>query len=248
MRRLMLLSLLFASPVAAQETMTKGEVEAIRERARAHASEAEAFAATIRQRAEALRGEAEALRQSARANRVAAPASAGAPVEGLDLDRLVAASEQLQRASEEVGPQLLAFVSFSMPEAALRQIVQDVTAVGGAVVFRGMPQNSIKAFRNRLLGALGANKAPANIGIDPRLFRAFGVIEAPTFVVVSTGFELCDGFDCQDTPPPYDRMTGNVSVAYVLETVAAGRGPGAAVAKVLAQRLKQPARSGGAEP
>ena len=238
MRALILTLLILTSPSAAQEALTPGEVAAIRQRAGSHTPEAEAFAETIRRRADALRGDAEALRQGARSNRIAVAPAAARPGPPLDLDRLVVQSDELQRAGEELGPQLLAFVSFSLPDPVLRQIVRDVTAVGGAVVFRGMPDNSLRSFRNRLLKALGRNEAPANIGIDPRLFRAFHVTQAPTFVVVSTDFALCDGFDCQEAPPPHDRMSGNVSVAYVLETMASGQGAGARVARVLLERLK----------
>ena len=69
----------------------------------------------------------------------------------------------------------------------------------------------------------------AHIAIDPRLFRAFRVTAAPTFVVTGRSYELCDGFDCTSAVPDHDRMSGNVTVDYVLERFAEGRGPGAAV-------------------
>lgn len=234
------LALFLATGAAdADPTLSAAEVDVIRARAKAQAAEAEAFAETIRRKAEAVRGEAEAAAAGARANRPRPGSVQPAAVGGVDFDRLIAQATQMSPTGGDVGPQLLAFVSFSMPDAALRRIVRDVTAAGGAVVFRGMPDNSAKAFSNRLRAVLGTQQAPTSIGIDPRLFRAFGVTQAPTFIVVSTGFELCDGFDCQDVPPPHDRMTGNVSVAHVLETVAGGRGSGAAVARVLKRRLEK---------
>ena len=51
-------------------------------------------------------------------------------------------------------------------------------------------------------------------------------------------FLECDGFDCQDTPPPHDRLTGNVTVAQVLETFSQGGGPGAALARLHLARLE----------
>ena len=77
------------------------------------------------------------------------------------------------------------------------------------------------------------------VGIDPRLFRAFGVEAVPTYVVSSSDFDLCDGFDCRTQVPPHDRMSGNVSVSYALETFAQGGGPGALLASQHLSRLQR---------
>jgi conjugal transfer pilus assembly protein TrbC len=79
----------------------------------------------------------------------------------------------------------------------------------------------------------------ASIGIDPRLFRAFDVQAVPTYVAVSSDFDLCAGFSCQTKVPPYDRMTGNVTVEYALSSFVDGRGPGARVAAVGLSNLKK---------
>ena len=77
------------------------------------------------------------------------------------------------------------------------------------------------------------------VGIDPRLFRAFGIETVPTYVVTSSDFDLCDGFDCRTQVPPHDRMSGNVSAAYALETFARGGGPGALLAAQHLARLER---------
>ena len=41
--------------------------------------------------------------------------------------------------------------------------------------------------------------------------------------------------------PPHDRMSGNVSAAYALETFARGGGPGALIAAQHLARLERPA-------
>ena len=79
----------------------------------------------------------------------------------------------------------------------------------------------------------------AHIAIDPRLFRTFKVEAAPTFVAAGREYELCDGLDCTSATPDHDRLTGNVTVEFALESFAGGRGPGAGVARVaLAQLAK----------
>ncbi|WP_371426052.1 TrbC family F-type conjugative pilus assembly protein [Tardiphaga sp.] len=79
----------------------------------------------------------------------------------------------------------------------------------------------------------------ASIGVDPRLFRAFQVQAVPTYVSVSSDFDLCAGFSCTTKVPPYDRMIGNVTVEYALSTFAEGNGPGARVAAVALSNMKR---------
>ena len=76
------------------------------------------------------------------------------------------------------------------------------------------------------------------LGVDPRLFRAFNVTRVPQIVAVSSDFDLCDGFHCTTQLPPHDRMMGNVTLRYALETFAQGHGPGAPVAAHALQALR----------
>ena len=111
------------------------------------------------------------------------------------------------------------------------QLIADTARAGGVVVFRGFPNNSAKEFVNRLGQVVQKDDMP-NIGIDPRLFRAFNVQAVPTYVAVSSTFDLCAGFHCQTKVPPYDRIEGNVTVDYALNTFAGANGPGARIASV----------------
>lgn len=126
-----------------------------------------------------------------------------------------------------------------MPKASLSQLIADTSRAGGIVAFRGFPQNSAKAYVAGMTTAVTSPEQQAHIAIDPRLFRAFDVKAAPTFVSVSTDFALCDGFNCRTALPPHDRMVGNVSVEYALESFADARGPGAAMAAIALARLRK---------
>ena len=84
----------------------------------------------------------------------------------------------------------------------------------------------------RQLGQVVTRDDMTSIGIDPRLFRAFDVQAVPTYVSVSSDFDLCAGFNCQTKLPPFDRLIGNVTLEYALEQFAAGKGPGARVAEI----------------
>lgn len=240
---LVMVSLGASSALGDREPFSEADIGRMRERAKGADVDGRAFTDLVKAKAAEMRKEAEALAATAAVNRPRpGKTGAGASASGMDFDGLVSRAGEMAQQHEQ-GPQLIAFVSFSVPPAALRRIVEDVSAVGGAVVFRGLPQNSVKAFQTQLLEILGTRQSAASIGVDPRLFRAFDVQRVPEFVVVSTGFDLCDGFECRSVVPPHDRLSGNVSLRYALEMVGDGSGPGSAVSRVLLRRLEQ--RGGG---
>lgn len=126
----------------------------------------------------------------------------------------------------------MVFASLSMPQASLSRLIADTSHAGGVVVFRGFPGGSTKVFAEGLKRVVTDEGQEAHIAIDPRLFRAFKVEAAPTFVAAGREYELCDGLDCTSATPDHDRLTGNVTVEFALESFAGGRGPGAGVARV----------------
>ncbi|WP_420607468.1 type-F conjugative transfer system pilin assembly protein TrbC [Novosphingopyxis sp.] len=220
------------------------DLEAIRADAAEHQAEAEDLASTVRQRAERLREDSRNVEDDARANaaRYAASLSKrpmaknGAP---FDFDAMVLGAAETAKADFGSAPRFIAFASLSMPPAGLRALARDMKRAGGVTVLRGFPGGSAKLLRARLAQVWDEGDAFAAIGIDPRLFRAFAVQAAPTFVMAGSDFELCDGFDCAPAVPPHDRMAGNVSVAFVLESFAGGGGPGAALARLHLARLNE---------
>jgi len=126
-----------------------------------------------------------------------------------------------------------------MPAPALRQMMDDVTRAGGVVVFRGLTQGSAKVMTDALSRVLKPGEQMDGVGIDPRLFRAFGIEAVPAYVVTSSDFDLCDGFDCTTAVPPFDRMSGNVTTAHALTAFAQGGGPGAKLAAQHLARLER---------
>ncbi|MEL6621662.1 MAG: type-F conjugative transfer system pilin assembly protein TrbC [Pseudomonadota bacterium] len=153
-----------------------------------------------------------------------------------DFDEMVAGAKA-GMASPKGAPLFIAFASLSMPEEALSQMIADTTKAGGVVVFRGFaagnPQVFITGIR-KVVDQAGAS----NVAIDPRLFRSFSVERVPTYVALSSDFEPCDQLDCVSAPPPHDRIEGNVSVAYVLETFADANGPGAPVSRLALSNIR----------
>ena len=153
-----------------------------------------------------------------------------------DFDEMVAGAKA-GMAKPEGAPLFIAFASLSMPEEALSKMIEDTTKAGGVVVFRGFsagnPQGFIQGIR-KVVDQAGAS----NVAIDPRLFRSFGVDRVPTYVALSSDFEPRDPLDCVTAPPPHDRIAGNVSVSYVLESFANANGPGAPVSRLALRNMK----------
>ena len=230
---------------AAQTAGSDLDLEAIRARAASQSAEADALAASARARAGKLTDEAKASAASAEAHgkRLVIEAQNAkrppGPDSTFDFDKMLADAGAMASESMGQAPRFIAFASTSMPPAALRSMIDDVGKAGGLVVFRGLPQNSAKALTAALAKVAKPGEQLNGVGIDPRLFRAFKIQAVPAYVVTSSDFDLCDGFDCVGPLPPHDRMIGNVTAGHALETFARGGGPGALLAAQHLARLER---------
>ena len=232
--------------VAQQQADDSLDIEAIRANAAAHGQEAEALADNIRQRAQNIEPEARVIpsvaRQNAERYRQSVETVAVKTDLPFDFDAMIRDHSEAERAAFQGAPRFIAFASLSMPVQSLKTLTRDMNKAGGVVVLRGFPGGNASKFKARLAAIWESGEEAGGLGIDPRLFRAFGVTVAPTFVMASSDFEPCDGFDCTSAVPPFDRMTGNVSVGHVLERFAGGGGPGAQLAALHLGRLRSGAR------
>jgi conjugal transfer pilus assembly protein TrbC len=228
---------------AAQTSEPELDLAAIRAKAQSDAGEAEALAAAARTRAKAVLEQADATAGQAKAHGQeyarTAPTAAPKPADPIfDFDQMVAASGAAAKGDLGEAPRFIALASLSMPPQALRDMITRVNAAGGVVALRGFPEGSAKVL-TEALGKVGLDQEQmGSVGIDPRLFRAFNVTAVPTYVVASTDFDLCDGFDCQTQVPPHDRLSGNVTADFALETIARGGGPAARMASQYLAKLK----------
>jgi len=219
------------------------DIEAIRARAASNTDEADALAASARERAKAVTTEASQNAEGAKANGrryAGAAARPGAADDAtFDFDKMVADAGDMAMQGMGEAPRFIAFASLSMPADSLRQMMDDVTRAGGVVVFRGLTQGSAKVMTDALGKVLKPGERMDGVGIDPRLFRAFGVTEVPAYIVTASDFDLCSGFDCTAQVPPFDRMTGNVTARFALESFSEGGGPGARIARQHLARLER---------
>lgn len=242
MRRILILATALFGVGAFQaiaQTVEGLDLDAIKRRAEAVQPDAEAFVAHVQKRGDAFREEAIAVRDKADTNLVhLAKADLPRGYDGaVDFDEIIKGAGANAAGVKGEAPQLIVFASLSMPPQALRRLIADTAKAGGVVVFRGFPNNSMRAFSEQMGKVVTDRDQLANVGIDPRLFRAFDVQAVPAYVAVSSDFDLCAGFSCKSDVPAYDRMTGNVTLRYVLETFVEARGPGAGVAGVALRNM-----------
>jgi conjugal transfer pilus assembly protein TrbC len=117
----------------------------------------------------------------------------------------------------KLGPGLLVFVSFSLPEPTLHRLIDQAARVGGTLILRGFIDGSMQATSLRVRELIGNRQV--GFQIDPQLFDKYGVTSAPTFVVV-TGSDAdgCKGMACAKAER-FAAVAGDVSVDYALEFV-----------------------------
>lgn len=247
MRKLILLGsvLIAAASVTAllAQTVDGLDLETIRNRSAEMQADAVTFAEQVKDRGDAFREDAASVRAGGIQNmeRVATASLPKGPSGPVDFDEIVSGAAANAGVGAGEAPHLIVFASLSMPQKALRALIEDTARAGGVVVFRGFPDNSMRAFTSQLAKVVAREDDFANIGIDPRLFRAFDVAAVPTYVAVSSDFDLCAGFACRTQVPAYDRMVGNVTLEYALTSFAEANGPGARVAAIGLKRLHRTA-------
>lgn len=228
------LSCICAAAVLAQ-TVDGIDLQAVQKRADATAADAQAFVDEIKRRSAAVSGEAQQTVAAGQDNHQRYADGLGKAGDASELDRMMA--QVTGKTANGDAPQFIVFASLSMPPESLKPLIRDTSKAGGAVVFQGFPGNSMKAFQQGIVKVVDQGQETKSLSIDPRLFRAFNVTSVPAFVVVTSDFDLCDGLDCKTTPPPHDRLSGNVTVRYALETFATGGGPGARIAATALKQL-----------
>ena len=165
-----------------------------------------------------------ALERAGAAVGVPTTASEGTPA--LPRGRDVVAAVPKGTAAAEV----LVFTSLAVPAASWRAAARDAARIGAPLVLRGVAAGSLPETARQITTRLGGAKV--GVTIDPRLFRLFGIERAPAVVVVPGGVPPCRSRGCaDDAPPPFDRVTGNLSLAAALEAIASEGSDGRAAAR-----------------
>jgi len=98
---------------------------------------------------------------------------------------------------------LMAFVSFSMPDASLKAILEQVDRMAGTVVLRGLVNDSFKDTA-AVVAKLARENGPG-FSVDPKLFAKYAINAVPAFVIPNG-----DSFD---------KISGNISLVAALEAI-----------------------------
>lgn len=138
--------------------------------------------------------------------------------EMLGLERGSASQHASQR---KTGSRLLVFVSFSMPDVSLRALGEAAHQAGASILFQGFSDNSIPVMGTHVRRVFGEDME-IGFGIDPTAFSRFEVIAVPTVIALKKPLQTCRTRHCkEDMTPEHDRVTGNATLPFILETIAA---------------------------
>lgn len=129
-----------------------------------------------------------------------------------NLDSYLGAGKAVSKAAADMNelPNLLVFISFSMPKTTLSQLAVQVKKAGGVLVLRGVINNSIK---DTIAAMHELSKQGVPAIIHPKLFKMYNVRQVPTFVMHDP--EYTSVHDEKQTVI-IDKMMGNVPLEYVL--------------------------------
>ena len=132
-------------------------------------------------------------------------------------------------------PEMMIFVSFSMPRESLLRIVEQSERSGARLIFRGFKGDKMTDMSKRISALLGNHRVEAVI--HPPAFTQFKVNQVPALVLAQSdaGDQLDSG--CAQ-PDRYVKVTGDVSQDYALEYIERTSPQWAATARLFGDKVK----------
>jgi conjugal transfer pilus assembly protein TrbC len=112
----------------------------------------------------------------------------------------------------------LIFVSFAMPEASFKSLLDESAKTGTSLVLRGMVDGSMKRTLERLralVTGVTPNGPQPTITIDPTAYARFDVDKVPSFVFALEPIRPCERETCPT--PLHLKVSGDVSLSYALD-------------------------------
>ena len=132
-------------------------------------------------------------------------------------------------------PELMVFVSFSLPKATLQQIVGQAEKSGAVLVLRGLHGNSLTRTGEEIARLVGDRKVTAII--HPPAFKQFKVRRVPALVLARSGQASKIGEDGCAPVSSFIRVDGDVTQDYALDLIERQAPVWAEVARRYAARL-----------
>jgi len=114
-------------------------------------------------------------------------------------------------------PELMVFVSFSMPKEALERIVLQSEKSGAVLVLRGLKRNSLTRMGEELESLVGKRNVTAII--HPPAFKQFKVTQVPALVLARPSQATKIGEDGCSSPTSFIKIDGDVTQDYALDLI-----------------------------
>ena len=113
-------------------------------------------------------------------------------------------------------PDLLIFVSFSMPREALVRTIEQAERAGGTLVFRGLKGDSMRRMGEEVRALIGDRNV--SVAIHPPAFQQFTIRQVPAVVIANAkaGSVMEDG--CSK-PETFAKVTGDVTLNFALDYI-----------------------------
>lgn len=140
-------------------------------------------------------------------------------------------------ASSDRGPELMVFVSFSIPRSSLERIVAESERTGAVLVLRGLKGNSLTRMGEEVAQLIGKRHVTAII--HPPAFTQFKVTQVPALVLANASQATRIGTDGCASPSSFVKVDGDVSQGYALDLIERQSPAWSEVARRFAAKLEE---------
>jgi conjugal transfer pilus assembly protein TrbC len=135
------------------------------------------------------------------------------------------------------GPELMVFVSFSMPKASLERIIVESERTGAVLVLRGLKGNSLTRMGEEIAQLIGKRNVTAIV--HPPAFTQFNVTQVPALVLANASQATRIGTDGCASPSSFVKVDGDVSQGYALDLIERQAPAWSELAKRFASKLAE---------
>ncbi len=135
------------------------------------------------------------------------------------------------------GPELMVFVSFSMPKGSLERIVAESERTGAVLILRGLKGNSMTRMGDEIAGLIGKRNVTAIV--HPSAFVQFKVSQVPSLVLANATQATQIGTDGCASPASFVKVDGDVSQGYALDLIERQAPAWSGPARRFASKLKE---------
>lgn len=132
-------------------------------------------------------------------------------------------------------PDLLIFVSFSMPREALIRTIEQAERAGGTLVFRGLKGDSMKRMGEEVRALIGERNV--SVAIHPPAFQQFSIRQVPAVVIANAKAGSVMGDGCS-LPETFAKVTGDVTLDFALDYIERKSPVWASVARTYRLRME----------